>query len=212
MARKTAEETNWTYRQLLESALEMFRRQGVASTTMEQIARNADVTRGAVYWHFDNKESIVIALWEAYVFPRARRLETALAHLDPERPTEHFREILIGEFQEILTQRELGLAMGILLRAVELQRVSRDERRKLHEAVAAALSQLREGGYVASELPAELLAASLMSYLHGLLDLSLSLDSPVSVRGDIHRLLDLLLDGMLRPESQRAAAVASGAA
>ena len=114
---------------------------------------------------------------------------------------------------------KLGLAMGILLRAVEfserqteLQRVSRDERRKLHEAVAAALSQLRDGGYVASELPAELLAASLMSYLHGLLDLSLSLDSPVSVRGDIHRLLDLLLDGMLRPESQRAAAVANGAA
>ena len=208
MVRKTQAETQKTYRQLIESALALFRRQGVANTTIEQIARNADVTRGAVYWHFDNKEAIVRALWEDYVYPLIRRLQVALRDLDPERPGEHFREILLITLNDLMKQQETALAVRILLRSVEfceqqteLQSIAFTQRREIHETLVTALERLRLEGHLASDLPAEILAGGLLSYLHGLLDMNLMVDSPVCVVDDIPQLLDLFLDGMLRPST-----------
>ena len=42
----------------------MFYREGVARATLEQIAREAGVTRGALYWHFNNKVDILDALFQ----------------------------------------------------------------------------------------------------------------------------------------------------
>lgn len=56
--RKTKAEAQKTREQLLQSALDTFYRQGVAKTPLQAIARNAGVTRGALYWHFRNKEEL----------------------------------------------------------------------------------------------------------------------------------------------------------
>lgn len=47
--RKTKAEAQKTREQLLQSALDTFYRQGVAKTPLQAIARNAGVTRGALY-------------------------------------------------------------------------------------------------------------------------------------------------------------------
>lgn len=56
--RKTKAEAQKTREQLLQSALDTFFLHGVAKTTLQAIARNAGVTRGALYWHFKNKEEL----------------------------------------------------------------------------------------------------------------------------------------------------------
>lgn len=56
--RKPKAEAQKTREQLLQSALDTFYRQGVAKTPLQAIARNAGVTRGALYWHFKNKEEL----------------------------------------------------------------------------------------------------------------------------------------------------------
>lgn len=50
--RRTKEEAEVTRQRLLDAALKLFSRQGYASTTLDDVARQAEVTRGAVYWHF----------------------------------------------------------------------------------------------------------------------------------------------------------------
>ena len=45
-----------TKSQLIDAACEVFYREGVARATLEQIAREAGVTRGALYWHFNNAQ------------------------------------------------------------------------------------------------------------------------------------------------------------
>lgn len=50
--------------QLIDAACEVFYREGVARATLEQIAREAGVTRGALYWHFNNKVDILDALFQ----------------------------------------------------------------------------------------------------------------------------------------------------
>jgi TetR/AcrR family transcriptional repressor of mexAB-oprM operon len=62
MARRTKEDAEKTREALLDAAETLFLHQGVAATTLDQIAREADLTRGAVYWHFENKMDLFRAM------------------------------------------------------------------------------------------------------------------------------------------------------
>ncbi len=48
--RRTKEEAAITREHLLEAALLCFRTKGYASTTLDDIARQAGATRGAIHW------------------------------------------------------------------------------------------------------------------------------------------------------------------
>jgi TetR/AcrR family acrAB operon transcriptional repressor len=62
MARKTKAEAELTRHRIVECAREVFSREGVTNTSLERIAQEAGVTRGAVYWHFRNKADLFMAV------------------------------------------------------------------------------------------------------------------------------------------------------
>jgi AcrR family transcriptional regulator len=62
MVRKTKEEAQETYDRILASAVNVFYEKGVRASTLDDIARDAGVTRGAIYWHFKNKLDLFTAL------------------------------------------------------------------------------------------------------------------------------------------------------
>ncbi|TDF80712.1 TetR family transcriptional regulator [Pseudomonas sp. H9] len=69
MARKTAAEAARTRRTILQAAGDLFSREGVSDTTLEQIARQANVTRGAIYWHFKGKQDLLDTLFNEQRLP-----------------------------------------------------------------------------------------------------------------------------------------------
>ena len=69
MARRTKAEAAATRETLIDAAEEMFMEHGVARTSLEQIARHAGMTRGAVYWHFKNKADLFRAMLERVRMP-----------------------------------------------------------------------------------------------------------------------------------------------
>ena len=62
MARKTKAEAALTRHRIVECARQVFSRDGVTNTSLEQVAKEAGVTRGAVYWHFRNKADLFMAV------------------------------------------------------------------------------------------------------------------------------------------------------
>lgn len=62
--RKTKIEAMKTKEHLMLAALETFYRKGIARTSLNEIAQTAGVTRGALYWHFKNKEDLFDALFQ----------------------------------------------------------------------------------------------------------------------------------------------------
>src|SRR5690242_16957611 len=54
--RRTKEAAEETRQRLLEAALKVFSQKGYAAATLEEIAQEAQVTRGAIYWHFGSKD------------------------------------------------------------------------------------------------------------------------------------------------------------
>ncbi|MDC7238750.1 MAG: TetR family transcriptional regulator [Spirochaetales bacterium] len=63
--RRTKEDAEKTRKAILDAALEVFHQQGVSSAGLAEIAKRADVTRGAVYWHFKDKQDLYFALYDS---------------------------------------------------------------------------------------------------------------------------------------------------
>ena len=67
--RKTKEEAEQTRQKILNAARKMFFQNGVAKTSLEHIAKEAGVTRGAIYWHFKDKTALFFALQQSACVP-----------------------------------------------------------------------------------------------------------------------------------------------
>lgn len=62
--RKTKIEAQKTRQHLLKAALDTFYLRGMTRSSLNEIAQNAGVTRGALYWHFKNKEDLFESLFQ----------------------------------------------------------------------------------------------------------------------------------------------------
>lgn len=78
MVRKTKEEAEQTRNDIVAAARRVFHRCGVGRSTLEKIAKEAGVTRGAVYWHFENKAELFFAMREDVFAPLLERTDALL--------------------------------------------------------------------------------------------------------------------------------------
>jgi AcrR family transcriptional regulator len=60
--RRTKAEAEQTREAILTAAIGVFLERGVSRATLDEIARAAGVTRGAIYWHFKDKLEIFLTL------------------------------------------------------------------------------------------------------------------------------------------------------
>ncbi|MDM5176870.1 TetR family transcriptional regulator [Massilia sp. DJPM01] len=78
MVRRTKEDALATRDSIMDAAEQLFVEQGVSGTTLQHIATAAGVTRGAIYWHFEDKGALFNAMMERATMP----LEAAMQTLD----------------------------------------------------------------------------------------------------------------------------------
>jgi TetR/AcrR family acrAB operon transcriptional repressor len=94
MARRTKEDALKTRESLIEAAEKVFHRRGVSRTSLNDIAEEAGVTRGAIYWHFKNKHDVFEAMIERLKTP-LELLHEAIEHPDEPDPLGRFRDLLV---------------------------------------------------------------------------------------------------------------------
>ena len=95
---------------ILEAALALFRQHGFASTTMRDIAKEADVALGAAYYYFDSKDALVTAF-----YVRASRELTPLAEaalVKTKTLEERLRALLRVKFEYFAPNRSLMAALS----------------------------------------------------------------------------------------------------
>ncbi|WP_374673390.1 TetR family transcriptional regulator [Ideonella sp.] len=69
MVRRTKAEAESTRHQILDAAEREFLARGVAHTRLQDVAVAAGVTRGAIYWHFEDKAALFNAMMERAFLP-----------------------------------------------------------------------------------------------------------------------------------------------
>ena len=118
--------------QLLKSARKLFLRKGYRMTTTEEIARNAGLTKGALYFHFKNKEDILFELVKSIASQYDRAIETAMA-----------QEFSPGDLFGLLLKlhaKESGLpdywdVVDIYVQALRIPRIKRYLSQRLVQAI-----------------------------------------------------------------------------
>ncbi|QTV79316.1 TetR/AcrR family transcriptional regulator [Microbacterium sp. NIBRBAC000506063] len=186
MARATAAEAAETARRILEVARAHFAEHGYAAASVDEIARAADVTRGAVYHHYSAKPGLFRAVAAAQQEAIADAIVTATAGADADaalRAGSH-------AFLDAITE---GAAARILL--IEAPAVlSWDEWRRMDAQGSAA--HLREGLSETGIAP-RLLDAATAALSGAMNELALWLsDRPgdTAARAHAHDVLDGLLE------------------
>ncbi|MGE0871611.1 MAG: TetR/AcrR family transcriptional regulator [Kofleriaceae bacterium] len=91
-----------TRRMLLDRALKLFQKRGVAATTMRDVARAAGLSLGAAYYHFPSKEALIFAYYEA-----TQDAEEAIAATATGTTHERLAAILHGKLSSIEPQRKM---------------------------------------------------------------------------------------------------------
>ena len=160
-----------TRAQILDVALDLFRRHGFESTTMRGIAAEAGVSLGSAYYYFESKEDLVMAFYERAMEAMVPRLEAALAANDGvEDRIAALVEVKFEYFQSsrALLGALLGHAADPLHRLSPFSDATRAIRDRDQEFFARAIAESR-----GMRLPAEL--ATHLPKLHWLYQMGLIL-------------------------------------
>ena len=88
MVRRTKADAEATRHALLDAAEQLFQSQGVSRTSLNDIATAAGTTRGAIYWHFEDKADLFNAMMERAILPMERGFP------DPDTPIEDLADPL----------------------------------------------------------------------------------------------------------------------
>ncbi|MFZ3288320.1 MAG: TetR family transcriptional regulator [Telluria sp.] len=99
MVRRTKEEALATRDGILDAAEQLFVEQGVSRTTLQHIATAAGVTRGAIYWHFEDKAALFNAMMERAKMPLESAMQLLLETASVSDPLCGMREYMLCVFR-----------------------------------------------------------------------------------------------------------------
>jgi TetR/AcrR family transcriptional regulator, acrAB operon repressor len=200
VARRTKEEALATRHKLLDAAEHLFQAQGVSRTSLQDIARRAGATRGAIYWHFKDKADLFNAMMERVTLPMEASFKPELA--DAERPNNgdanalhQIRGATLQALQQIATDAQTRRVFEVATQKVEY----------VEELQAVRLRHLTVCNGFLSRIEQSMNAASLQT------GLPLPLAAAVAARG-LHALIDgLIQNWLLDPQAFNLLEVGEGA-
>ena len=65
--------------EIMDAAERLFLAQGVAATTVDEVAAGADVAKGTVYLHFASRQALLVALGERFAERHLARIKAAIS-------------------------------------------------------------------------------------------------------------------------------------
>ena len=101
MVKKTKEDAEKTRERIIDAARAIFLQRGVSRSSLEQIATEAGVTRGAVYWHFQNKTELMLALRERVFLPLIDQMEDTINIEGNSDPLGSIEEFMCSRFEQL---------------------------------------------------------------------------------------------------------------
>lgn len=117
MSRRKAEAER-TREAILDAAETQFLTQGVSRTTLAHIAAAAGVTRGAIYWHFEDKAAVFDALLERVRIPLDEIVDDSVLRLG-HTPSQCLRDIANSALGAICHNLPLQRVVTIVLHRCE---------------------------------------------------------------------------------------------
>jgi TetR/AcrR family acrAB operon transcriptional repressor len=190
MARKTKAEAALTRHRIVECARQVFSREGVTNTSLDHVAKEAGVTRGAVYWHFRDKADLFMAV---------RQQTGTLLRFDDFRTGDALERLESGmqaALDRLRTDRQALETYEVMLWKCEYVGAFAGVRKDLMSASSLFLTEVTElydeavrMKQAPANLDPALAARETLCFYAGLLKLWLADETGVTVRTEVRQLI-----------------------
>ncbi len=215
--RRTKEDSERTRQTILDSAEALFLENGVSSTSLEEIARNAGVTRGAVYWHFENKAHLFNELLNQVRLP-PEQLALRLSGCDGIDPLQSLFDLCVEVVHSLAQNAQKRRVLTILMQRCEFTEELREAILR-HNAFIRQFIDLCEQLFTRDKCQVRLLpgvtpktaSRAVHGLIHGLINDWLRDPQLFDPLQDAEALLEPLFRGLIRDWSQAGAVQASAA-
>lgn len=205
MVRRTKEEALATRDLILDTAELVFQRRGVSRTSLHEIAQAAGLTRGAIYWHFQNKADLFDAMVQRVTLP----LETSMdcgQSAELQDPLGFLRRGVAAAFEQTVRDPQVRRVFEIATHKTEYMdelQVVRDRRIAYRETCLADLERMftaaKALGQVAQDVPVQVAARGAHALVDGLLVNWLLDPAAFDLEEVGRRTLDAYLAGLAAP-------------
>ncbi|MGB7876325.1 MAG: TetR family transcriptional regulator, partial [Anaerolineales bacterium] len=199
--RRTKEEAAITREQLLKIALAAFSKKGYAATTLEDIAREAEVTRGAIYWHFGSKAELYNTLIREYSSRGGAIMQQAAS--EGGTLLDILRRVFVRQLQAIEDNRDLRALMELYLFKTGLVPELEEGRQQqiesgvgLVEMITGIMGQGAELGLLRSDVEPIEMARAYLAFQNGLTQLWLTAPDQFSLKASAESFADILMAGL----------------
>ena len=174
MVRRTKQEAQATRSHILDTAELVFEQRGVSGTSLHEIAKSAGVTRGAIYWHFEDKADLFNAMMERATMPLE---EGGVCGFESNELTlAQMRDGMVAVLRQIVADPQMKRVFGIATHKVEyigemdaVRERHLSIRNRCLADVERTLKQAIKNGELSRRMPARAAAVGLHALLDGLL-------------------------------------------
>jgi TetR/AcrR family transcriptional regulator, acrAB operon repressor len=154
---------------LIRTAIDCFARYGYAGTSIDRIARAAGVTKGALYYHFRDKEQLLFAAVQERVGAFERSVRERVEPLDD--PKIALREIVRICAQNARTDNHRRFILTLMVEALdtnaELSAQFRDMMRRFRAYSRDLIRRGQDSGVLRADVDAALAAQNFVSGILG---------------------------------------------
>lgn len=201
MVRKTKEEAAVTRQRLLDAALKVFSRRGYAAARLEDIADEAGVTRGAIYWHFKNKADLYNTLVGETLGGIQGVVDRAVGQggtfLEIQRRVMIYITTLPEVDETYRAVMELTvLKTGYAPELAEGLRAKNEASRQLEAELAGYYRMGIEEGEVRADLDPAIAARSMLAFMNGIWLSWLVDQTAFSLRKSVPAMVDIYIRGI----------------
>jgi AcrR family transcriptional regulator len=153
---------------LKETAIDCFARFGYQGTSIDRIAREAGVTKGAIYYHYKDKNDLLLAAVADRIKAFEHRVETACQGVPPAEALQRVAAVSIDH--AVSTDRP-RFALKMMVEAIDTHDSVLEQMRGMMRRYRAFVRNIIRSGQAAgafrADADAELLAATLISAIIG---------------------------------------------
>ena len=174
--------------QLLTSARKLFVKKGYRGTTTEEIAKNAKLTKGALYFHFKSKEDIFLELVKSITDHNRATLDAQLG--ESVSPSEFFGVLLKLHFK--CDANEYGDLVDIWTQAWRVPRIRRYITKRMRSTIGLFADRVEVGSGWSKE-DVHNLAMFVFALVHGLSGLRMLAPHDVDLEAQV-KLLETMFD------------------
>jgi AcrR family transcriptional regulator len=218
--RRTAEAAEATRVALIEKGVLTFAEVGYHAARLDDVAERAEVTRGAVYHHFGDKQGLLKAIIDRFIgaFDQSvdglvdRVIDGAVTSVDGREPIDRVLERLIVEPLALVESDRHAAAFFelVMLRAAGVHELDavRMHRREIMtgriEALAAALGEGAQEGRIREDVEPDAIARHIASVQYGVLATWIEFGRTYSLVDEGRTAARLLADAVVRrPRARR---------